>query len=68
MGTCERLLRIEAPADEVWKRLVQPRNQSFRLVPVDDGHPPADAGDDEGRTRPDDALTGGHAVDRERIR
>lgn len=26
MGTCERLLRIEAPADEVWKWLVQPRN------------------------------------------
>lgn len=26
MGTCERLLRIEAPADEVWKWMVNPKN------------------------------------------
>jgi hypothetical protein len=26
MGTCERLLRIEAPADEVWGWMVQPQN------------------------------------------
>lgn len=26
MGTCERLLRIEAPADEVWKWMLNPKN------------------------------------------
>lgn len=26
MGTCERLLRIEAPADEVWKWMIRPEN------------------------------------------
>lgn len=26
MGTCERLLRIDAPAEEVWRWMVQPRN------------------------------------------
>jgi ligand-binding SRPBCC domain-containing protein len=26
MGTCERLLRIEAPADEVWKWMLDPKN------------------------------------------
>jgi ligand-binding SRPBCC domain-containing protein len=26
MGTCERLLRVDAPADVVWKWMAQPRN------------------------------------------
>jgi hypothetical protein len=26
MGTCERMLRIDAPADEVWKWIAQPKN------------------------------------------